>query len=442
MDGSGGSASPTAAGAMPEGGFPAAASPSGSGDGQGSRPVTADELARAKAVAELSQKVVQLTKVIVFLHTRGDGHEARCAELRSACEDEVRQVAKDAAGRVEAQRQHTSDASVWREQRLEFYKRQQAEREEEAVKAIRELRAASEAREEAARRRFTEGDTARNTTIVQLRRQAERLRTELGAAESRARSDRQWLARQLAGEAARERRRLDEGFEEESARLRAGHAQEAEELKSAREASVAALRAQHAEGRAAAQEEAEAELATALERQERVLEAERRGLEERTEGAREELAAARGTAGVAKEECAGRQRLLDEMSRELQERKRQAHALSSEMDQAHHRKVKAEAEARELRRQKAAIERALVGLGAAPQTERAVAGLSEDVRSAQARLEALRSELARTRRLLDERRAALVDRERQAGVLARELAEEHRRADELQRALLRLESSA
>merc|ERR1719231_1107807 len=70
------------------------------------------------ALAELSQKVVQLTKVIVFLHTRSDGHDTRCAALKSDCEDEVRQVASAATASVDKQRQQTGGALTQRERWL------------------------------------------------------------------------------------------------------------------------------------------------------------------------------------------------------------------------------------------------------------------------------------------------------------------------------------
>jgi len=393
------------------------------------------------ALAELSQKVVQLTKVVVFLHTRSDGHDARCAALRKAAEDEVRRVATAAAACVEAQRRQTEDASRWRERSLEALERRQREREEEAARAATALRHEAGERETLAIQRLSEAEALRGRAVEDLRHKAERVCAELAAAQGKARTDRQWLSRHLAGEAARERQLMDERFAEISAQLRSAHALEVEELRATREAAIAALRAEHDEDRTAALAEADQELSDAVALQEKGFESERRCLQERVESARATLAAARGTTTTAKGECAEQQRLLDEMSRELQERKRRGHALAAEADRAHTRKLKAESEARELRRQKASIERALGGASAAPQTERAVAGLSEDVRSAQARLEALRNELGRSQRLHQERRAAVAEREEQAERLAKEFAEERRRSDELQRVLLRLEQS-
>ncbi|CAE8635667.1 unnamed protein product, partial [Polarella glacialis] len=175
--------------------------------------------------------------------------------------------------------------------------------------------------------------------------------------------------------------------------------------------------------------------------------AERRQLEEQVEQENAVLAEARAKAANAKEECAEHQHQLDEMSRELQERKRQGQVLIQESDKACYRKLRAEAEARELRRRKVAMERTLGSPsaaanngGAAPEAaERAVVTVSEDLRTAQARLEALRNELGQKQRMLQERRSALVEREQQTKKLAKELQEERRRSDQLQRVLLRLE---
>lgn len=395
--------------------------------------------ARAKAIEELSRKVIQLTKVIVFLHTRSDGHEARCSEFQCSGEEETRRVAAAAASYVKDQQKHCSSAASWRKRQLEVHTEQHAMRHTEAEQALGALQAALEHHGETARASFTRADTERTTTILELRHRAERLRTELGAAESRARSDRQWLARQLAGEALGERQRLDKAFDEECAQLRASHATEIDELRVAREASLEALREQLAESRAMAQETAEAELATAVGLQEQTLAAERERLEERNAEASNKLAAARRVAAVADDECAARQRRLDDFSRELQECKRQSQLLAADVDAAHSRKVDAEVEIRDLRRQRNSLEKALTGAAGAPNTERAVAGLAEDVRNAKARLEALKKEEGRTKRLVEERRKALQEGDHQAVVLARELAEERRRSDDLQRALLRLE---
>merc|ERR1712129_72722 len=118
---------------------------------------------------------------------------------------------------------------------------------------------------------------------------------------------------------------------------------------------------------------------------------------------------------------------------------RQAHFISLEADRAYDRKLQSETEARNLRRQKATSERLLNGAGVAPQTERALAGLSEDLRGAQVKVQSLRGELRRTQRLGEERRSALQEREQRANRLSQELLEERKRADELQRVLLRLE---
>eukprot|EP00438_Fugacium_kawagutii_P026285 Skav208239 [mRNA] locus=scaffold2601:238556:246183:+ [translate_table: standard] len=104
---------------------------------------------------------------------------------------------------------------------------------------------------------------------------------------------------------------------------------------------------------------------------------------------------ARAEASLAKAECEERQRVLDEMSRELQERKRHGQMMSKEADLAHGRKIRQETEGRELRRKKTALERSLGVKGTAYADEdgaaqRAVQSLSSDLRQAMAQLEELR----------------------------------------------------
>lgn len=434
----------SSAGDVPVPGRAASAASNGSGDGLSdahaeNSSAGSGDAPRAKAIAELSRKVVQLTKVIVFLHTRSDGHEARCSEFRCSGEDESRRIAAAAAGYVEEQQRHRSNAARWRRRQLEAHAEQHAVRHAHAEQALASLRGTLEHYEETARTSFTRADTERTKAVLELRHRAERLRTELGAAEGRAKSDRQWLARQLAGEASRERQRLDQAFDEECAQLRTAHATEMDELRLEREASLEASREQLAECRATALETAEAELATAVRLQEQTIAAEHHKLQERNAQASDKLAAARRVAAIADDECAARQKRLDDFSRELQECKRQSQLLAADVDAAHTRKVDSEAEMRDLRRQRSSLEKALSGAVGAPNTERAVAGLAEDVRSAKARLEALKKEEGRTKRLVEERRKALQEGDRQAAALARELAEERRCADDLQRQLMRLE---
>lgn len=417
-------------------------------------------------IDELMEKIVQLTKVIVFLHTRSDGHDSRCAALREACEEEVSRVKYTSASRVESHRLFAGGAASRREQRLAAFRENHDACEDDAKRSIAELRKRLKEREEAETKRLDETSRRRTAKTLEIRRRADRLKCELGAAESRARNDRQWLIRQLAGETARERQQIDQEFEARSASLQAEHALEVEELRRAREVAVAEARASNGERLTEAQAEADKETARVLEQQTAAFEEERQGLVDRAENVQEPLSHAREVAGSAKAECADQQRLLDEMSRELQDRKRRNNAISADVDTTHTRRLKAEGEIRELRRQKAAIERSLASaqrqagygghfgesgassaIGAAatgshaPQTERAFVGLSEDVRSAQARLGVLRNELGRSRRMLDQRRNAVADCERQAAELGGELLNERQRCDELQRVLLRLEQS-
>lgn len=405
-------------------------------------PESEEAAARTRAaLAELSQKVVQLTKVIVFLHTRSDGHDQRCAALKSACEGEVRQVADTAAACVEAHRQQVSNASTHREQWRGLREKRHSEMRDAAAASIGCLRRAADSQEAACRRSLGQGDSARIETIAGLRSRVGAIQSELDTFVKRAQSDKHWLARQLAAEAAQERVRMDEAFESEVAALRSAHDEEAAALKAARSTATEALRLANSEKRDAVMAEADQERKGAAARQGDSFEAERRDLDEQVAAGREELAEARAASVTCKEECSAQQRELDGMSRELQEKKRRAHFLSGEADRAHDRRFRAESEARELRRQKAAIERTLGNATVAPQTEKALAGLSEDVRSAQARMQSLRGELARTQRLVEERKAALLERGQRATRLGQELLEERRRADELQRVLLRLERS-
>ncbi|CAE8614490.1 unnamed protein product [Polarella glacialis] len=407
-----------------------------------------DRDAKDKAtLAELAEKVVQLTKVIVFLHTRSDGHEARCAALRASGSAEVQQVAAATLVRVEEQRKHTASAAERRELHLVKLERRYAERVQQAQQAAAELRESVRLREEAAKAAAAKAHASQEAQLAEVKGRAERVRCELGAAEARARSDHQWLSRQLQAEASRQRQQMDGEFETASALLRSEYAVRAEQIKSQREAAVSGLRAEHAERREEAVAEANREHAATVEQQELGFKAERRQLEEQVEQENAVLAEARAKAANAKEECAEHQHQLDEMSRELQERKRQGQVLTQESDKACYRKLRAEAEARELRRRKVAMERTLGSPsaaanngGAAPEAaERAVVTVSEDLRTAQARLEALRNELGQKQRMLQERRSALVEREQQTKKLAKELQEERRRSDQLQRVLLRLE---
>ncbi|CAK0856211.1 unnamed protein product [Prorocentrum cordatum] len=398
--------------------------------------------APSAAIGEAMQKVVQLTKAAVFLHTRSDGHEARCASLREAHEEELKRVELVAAAHVGAQEAQAAAAASWREARRSGLGRAHAAAEERARREVQGLRARGEALEQAERARLAREDEAHAAAAADARRQAERLLHALGAAEVSARSDRQWVARQIAGQAARTRRAMDREFEEACARLRSEHTAEAEALRAARDEAVCEQRALLEAARAEAGAQAGEQLAAAVALQEAELQQERCGLEARAEAAGQALALARAEAGAARAECAECQRALDGMSRELQERRRRGHALAAEADQAHHRKLKAEAQIRELRRQRAAVERVIGSAGSVPRTERAVASISEDVKAAQSNLEELRGKLARAERLKQERRTAASSCEALAERLERELREERGRSDELQRMLLRLEHNS
>lgn len=391
------------------------------------------------AISKLSGKVVQLTKAIAFLYTYGDSSDARSARLRSELEEEVRHVAGAASRRVEAQQKHVSFAASRRARRLDAYRQQQAECRENAEQGLSELRATLADREKVERANVIDAESERATLLAEVHRRAAQVKTELAVGQDRMRHDERWLLRHLAAEAAKQRQSMDAEFEAACARLREEHAAELVCLRQQREASVASARAEHSERHACATSQIQEDALAAISQHEESFRSEQGLLERRTEAAKEHLAEARAASTCAKDENAIRQHLLDEMARDLQENTRRAHTLASEADLMHERRLRAEADTRDFRKQKLSIERALGGAAGAPHTERALAGLAEDVRKAQGRLGALRSELARLHRLVEERRAAVGETSSRAARLSNELAEERRRADELRRVLLRSE---
>eukprot|EP00928_Gymnodinium_smaydae_P063281 TRINITY_DN46912_c0_g1_i1.p1 TRINITY_DN46912_c0_g1~~TRINITY_DN46912_c0_g1_i1.p1 ORF type:complete len:446 (-),score=130.66 TRINITY_DN46912_c0_g1_i1:64-1401(-) len=398
----------------------------------------------AAAVAELSNKIVQLTRAIVFLHTRGDGLETRCAALRAVCGEEVRKIATFAASAVERQRAQVSLVAAARRKAMEAHEQGIAAVAEQARLEVQEARAEASERREAANAR-AEAASARNAAAVaEARHRAETLRTELFAAEARVQSDARWLARHLAAEAAQQRRVMDEEFECASARLRAEHAEETAAMRPLHDAAVSSLRSECEARLQEAAAEASAELAEAVSLQEQNFDVERQALVARGNVLQEELTAARQAAEASRQERANLQRQLDDMSSELQAQKRRAHALSTEADREHERRLKFDSDLRELRRQKNALERSLpAGEGdtdsGAPLAERAIADFAEDVREAQARLEALRGDVAAAQNLLEMRRNVLAEHHRRTEGLAQEFSAERLRSDNLQRVLLRLE---
>lgn len=395
----------------------------------------------------MAQKVVQLTKVIVFLHTRADGHEARCTSLKEACAEEVRQVGAAAAVHVEEQRRRVEAALGRHERWLRELDQQGGDLRSAARDTVQEATRATASREAKTKAQFESKLASREELLDAMRQQAKSLTCDYDVAVGRARNDEQWLELQLAAEAARERVRLDERFEAEAAELRAAHGQEVEQLRACHAELAESLREEDAARRSELLAGAEEELVAAVGQQEEAFASERRNLEETLASCREELAGVSSTASTAKDESAVRQRFLDEMSKELQEHKRRARTLSAESDRAHERKLRAESEARDLQRQRSLLERSLQppssgGAGeGTPQTERALASLSEDVRRAESRLGELRGELSAKDRAVEERRAMLDERARRAEQLRLELQEERQRADALQRVLLRLEQT-
>lgn len=392
------------------------------------------------ALANLSQNVVRLTKVVFFLHTRSDVHDARMAALKFFCEEEVRQVAQAAAAEVDKHQRHVAAVAKKQECRRAEKQRQLTLLNDGADKAVEEFRRVYEHRERLQRQKADDAQNSRSITIAGVRKQTLEFQRNLEAAEDRARNDSRWLARQLAAEAARERKSLEQRFEEASSELKRIHAADVEKLKATRESIIEEQKVTQEFGRSEALVEADQEASEALERQSTDLSEQRRKLDDAARELRGKLDAARHEASSAKDRYAELQRELDEMSRDLQEKKKRSRVLSQDADRAHDRKLRAEGDIRELRRRKAAIERSLGDLGVAPQTEKALASLSEDVRAAQGRQEKLRQELDRRQRLATERGNSVVENEQLVERLQKELKDEHARADELQRVLLRLES--
>ncbi|CAE7265454.1 unnamed protein product [Symbiodinium sp. CCMP2592] len=315
----------------------------------------------AASLHELSEKVVQLTKAVVFLYTRSDGHEVRRTLSEAAAEEELKQLTAAVAKKLECHRQHAAKASSRLNGRVEEMERRYASQVREARQTVDGLRAATQKRHEAAEAAAAARATHRASQATSLRRTAEELRNRLSAAEGRATCDEQWLIRQIAAETHRERRELEKRFEEDGRQMKAQHAELMEyawcaspvrQLRGEKDDRVQELRTELSERRRAAELEADEALAEAVQRQEMSFEAERQNLENAAERNGAALVEAREESARAKDQCEERQRVLDEMSRELQERKRQGQTLSKEADVAHQRKLRHENDGRELRRKK------------------------------------------------------------------------------------------
>ncbi|CAJ1451522.1 unnamed protein product, partial [Effrenium voratum] len=326
--------------------------------------------------------------------------------------------------------------------RVEELERRYAARVREARGAADVLRSAGQKAQQDSETSAGAWAASRTGATAVLRKEAEELRERLKVQEARAGCDEHLLARQIAAETQRERLALERRFEETSKLLKEEHAQAMAQLRSERDTRLAEVRQELESKRLQQVAQAEEALAEAVQRQELSFQAERDNMEAAQERYSASLAEAREESHRAKDECEERQRVLDEMSRELQERKRQGQALAKEADTAHNRKLRHETEGRELRRKKASLERSLgrkpapYGDGAA---ERAVASLSEDLRQVLAHLETTRGELALKKRSLQERRSLVEDREQRCLQLTEDLTSERNRSDEMQRVLLRLE---
>lgn len=401
-----------------------------------------------QAKEELTQKVIELTKALVFLYTRQDGHDVRLAALKDAKAKEVAEVTSWVSEKVQAHHQEVSEVSNRLSGRVEDLERKYASRVREAKSSLEDLKEVMRRKEKASEGLVSSWShhSGRRHHALQLRKDAEDLRRKLQIAEARAGCDEQWLVRQIAAETQRGRQELERRFEERSKELKSEQLQVLEQLRGQREHRINELREELDQERQEASAQAEEALQEAVRRQELSFQVERENLEVVQERQSASLNEAREEVLVAKAQCEERQRVLDEMSRELQERKRHGQMMSTEADLAHSRKLRQESEGQQLRRKKMALERSLGVKAAAAYaehedgaTERAVQSLSEDLRQAMVHLEDLRGDLARKKRQAQERQSLVEERQLRSQQLNEDLTSERKRSDEMQRVLLRLE---
>eukprot|EP00929_Paragymnodinium_shiwhaense_P075840 TRINITY_DN38833_c1_g2_i3.p1 TRINITY_DN38833_c1_g2~~TRINITY_DN38833_c1_g2_i3.p1 ORF type:complete len:424 (+),score=121.48 TRINITY_DN38833_c1_g2_i3:111-1382(+) len=419
--------------------------------------MTADTSDAAELPVEAVKRVVQLTQAVVFLHTRNDGQDARLEGLRTVGDAEVKQIAQAAAGYLETQKAHVDAASKKRLAVLDEVERCQAEGRQESKARAESLQQKVEAIQDSSCALLDRQDRLRDNDITTANRRGDQLLKDLAAAEDRVRSDARWLARHLSGEVARQRRQLDEDFDSAAAAMRKLHVEEIERLKAAKDVAVVDLKAQMEKTRVDALQEENQDLCSAEARCEEDTAKELRDLEASAGVLRASLTAERAAASEADQLDAARQQELDTLSQELQAAKRRAHTTASEADRAHDRRLKAEADLRRFRRQKATLDKS-VGISSTSDSSRggetsqrvpspvqgaenAVASVAENVQEAQSKLKAAREDVQRSRREIEERKNALEQRAQRVERLQRELLEERQRADDLQRALLRLENS-
>lgn len=402
-----------------------------------------------QAKEELTQKVIELTKALVFLYTRQDGHDVRLEALKDAKIKEVAEVTSWVAEKVQTHHQEASEVSNRLSGRVEDLERKYASRVREAKSSLEDLKEVMRKKEKASEGLVSSWShhSGRRQHALQLRKDAEDLRRKLQIAEARAGCDEQWLVRQIAAETQRGRQELERRFEERSKELKSEQLQVLEQLRGQREHRINELREELEQERQEVNAQAEEALQEAVRRQELSFQVERENLEVVQERQSASLNEAREEVLVAKAQCEERQRVLDEMSRELQERKRHGQMMSKEADLAHSRKLRQESEGQQLRRKKMALERSL-GVKASGTayaehedgaTERAVQSLSEDLRQAMVHLEDLRGDLARKKRQAQERQSLVEERQLRSQQLNEDLTSERKRSDEMQRVLLRLE---
>ncbi|CAK9017816.1 unnamed protein product [Durusdinium trenchii] len=269
----------------------------------------------------------------------------------------VEEISAWVAKRVEEHHQQSSDASHRLTSRVEDLEQKYAARVREAKSAMEFLKEPSSGAASDIVVSAWSDDAQRRA--LHLRQEAEELKRKLQHAEARAGCDEQWLVRQIAAETQRGRQELERRFEETSKELKTEHVQVMEQLRSQREERLNELRRTLDEERLRATAQAEEALADAVKRQELSFQVERENLEAAQERQSTSLNEARQEVELAKGQCQERQRVLDEMSRELQERKRHGQMMSKEADLAHGRKLRQETDSRELRRRKVALERSL-----------------------------------------------------------------------------------
>ena len=228
------------------------------------------------------------------------------AALMEFQEKEVQEISRWAARRLHEHQRQVAESCQRLEHRGEALRRAYAERLSEAQRGLQAVRAAAPV-------------AWAPPGVAQVQKEGEELRRRLREAQE-VPMEGQWLVKQVAMEALRGREALERGFEELQRDLKGEQVQRMEALRASREARISELRLELSEERGRAQRQVEEALEEAVKRQELSFSVERRNLEMVQERQQVALHEARTEVEAAKAQCEERQRLLDEMSRELQER--------------------------------------------------------------------------------------------------------------------------